>query len=176
MDATLWQRGSSEAVADVDTEAEALFAAQLKAVLEAAFRLVRSCGASPDEAADIIQDASIRAWRHRNQRRGDFRPWFLTIAYHEARRPRRRWLTLPAFWVRDDSVVDEPPLSSELAASMRRLSRRHRLALSLRYSADLSTADVARVLGCSEPAAKQLLLRAREGLRTALMAVREETP
>ena len=47
-------------------------------------------------------------------------------------------------------------------------ARRQRLALSLRYGADLSTAGVAQVMRISEPAAKQLLARARESLRQAL--------
>src|ERR1017187_5658995 len=43
---------------------------------EAALKVVRSLGFSPSDVADVLQQASIRAWRHRDQRRGDFRPWF----------------------------------------------------------------------------------------------------
>lgn len=50
-------------------------------------RVVLSLALSPSEAADVLQEASLRAWRHRDQRRGEFRPWFLSIAYREARRP-----------------------------------------------------------------------------------------
>lgn len=148
-------------------QSEADFSEALVAATEAALRVVRSVGLSPMDAADVLQEASIRAWRHRDQRRGDFRAWFVSIAYREARRPRRRWLTIPAFWGNaEDRRADE--VSEAMAASLQRLPRRQRLALSLRYDAGLSTREVARVLSISEPAAKQLLARARESLRRAV--------
>ena len=61
-----------------------------------------------------------------------------------------------------------------LVAAMRKLPSRQRAALWLRYCDDLAISDVARIIGCSEPAAKQLLLRAREALRQRLQASSEE--
>ena len=78
---------------------------------EAALRVVRSLGLSPSDVADVLQEASIRAWRHRDQRRGEFKPWFIAIAYREARRPRRRWMTLPAFWT---AAAGEPERDERL--------------------------------------------------------------
>jgi len=57
---------------------------------------------------------------------------------------------------------------------MRRLPSRQRAALWLRYIDDLAVADVAKVMGCSETAAKQLLLRGREGLRAHLTSRLQE--
>jgi RNA polymerase sigma-70 factor, ECF subfamily len=131
-------------------------------------------GLAPDDIADVLQDASIRAWRHQAKRRGEFVPWFVAIAYHEARRPRRRWPTIPTFW-RGSETSDAPHGSrDDLDDALARLPRRQRHALSLRYGSDLSVADVARVLRISEPAAKQLLARARASLRRTLMSVRGE--
>ncbi|MFZ0919192.1 MAG: sigma-70 family RNA polymerase sigma factor [Candidatus Dormiibacterota bacterium] len=147
---------------------EAAFSAALVDASEAALRAILSLGLAPSEAADVLQEASIRAWRHREQRRGDFRPWFLSIAYREARRPRRRWLTLPAFWVARGVEPDTDQQLDEVLAALRKLPRRQRLVLSLRSESGLSTKEVAQAMGISEPAAKQLLARARNSLRRAL--------
>jgi DNA-directed RNA polymerase specialized sigma24 family protein len=124
---------SSEEIASHDEE---VFARALLAAVRPALRALRAIGLSEDDAADVLQDASIRAWRHRSQRRGEFVAWFIAIAYHEARRPRRRWPAVPVFWQAQNSIL-----------------------------------DVASTLGISEPAAKQLLARARESLRRTLSSI-----
>jgi RNA polymerase sigma-70 factor (ECF subfamily) len=143
------------------------FASDASGVLPAALRLARSAGCAPDEAADAVQDALLAAWRHREQRTGPFAPWFLAIVYRQARR-RRRWLTVPLGWrgARDDHqpAGGDP----ELAAALAQLPERQRTALWLRYGLDMSTADVAGVLGIAETATKQLLYRAREAVRRSL--------
>jgi len=149
---------------------EAAFASELMAATELAFRVIRSAGLSPEDAADALQEASVRAWRHRSSRRGAFGPWFVAIAYREARRPRRRWLTMPAFWTIRAEGAPPDEMSDDIAASLLALPRRQRIALSLRYEADMSTAAVAQVMHISEPAAKQLLARARDSLRRSLAA------
>jgi RNA polymerase sigma-70 factor (ECF subfamily) len=153
---------------------EDAFADALLSATRPAFRALRAMGLAPEDVADVLQDASIRAWRHRATRRGEFVPWFVAIAYHEARRPRRRWPTIPTFW--RGSEGSEPPQGSrdDLDDALASLPRRQRQALSLRYASDLSIADVARVLRISEPAAKQLLARARASLRRTLLSVRGE--
>jgi len=147
---------------------ETAFSAALIDASEGALRAIRSLGLTPSDAADVLQEASIRAWRHRDQRRGDFRPWFISIAYHEARRPRRRWLTMPAFW---DARTDAPGTDEQLDAvieALPSLPKRQRLVLCLRCEVGLSTLDTAEVMGISESAAKQLLARARESLRRGI--------
>ena len=136
--------------------------------------MIRSLGLTPSDAADVLQEASIRAWRHRDQRRGEFRPWFISIAYHEARRPRRRWLTRPAFW---NAPIEAADADEELDAVLKvlpSLPKRQRIVLSLRCDGGLSTREAALVMGISEPAAKQLLARARESLRRGLETYRRE--
>lgn len=147
---------------------ETAFSAALIDASEGALRAIRSLGLTPADAADVLQEASIRAWRHRDQRRGDFRPWFISIAYHEARRPRRRWLTMPAFWsARTEAPETHEPLDAVLQ-TFPSLPKRQRFVLSLRCEVGLSTREAAVVMGISEPAAKQLLARARESLRRGL--------
>jgi RNA polymerase sigma factor (sigma-70 family) len=152
---------------------EDVFAEELLAAMRPAYRALRSMGLSEDEVADVLQDASIRAWRHRAQRRGTFAPWFIAIAYRETRRPHRRWLVVPAFWQGSRASLDLEDRSDDLDFALARLPRRQRAAVSLRYGSDLTILDVAGALGISEPAAKQLLARARDSLRRTLSSIRE---
>ena len=65
-------------------------------------------------------------------------------------------------------------MDPELVAAMRELPARQRAALWLRYCDDLSVSDVARIMGCRETAAKQLLQRGRDGLRNRLRSRSQE--
>jgi RNA polymerase sigma factor (sigma-70 family) len=164
---------SSEEIASHDEEA---FADALLDALRPALRALRAMGLSEDDTADVLQDASIRAWRHRSQRRGEFAAWFVAIAYHEARRPRRRWPAIPVFWQGASGAPVQEGRSDGLDRALARLPRRQRTAISLRYGSDLTIVDVASTLGISEPAAKQLLARARESLRRTLSSIPRGEP
>ena len=150
------------------------FEAAFRQVSRSAFLLARHLGQSPDEAMDIVQEAALRGWRYRSTRSGEFRPWFLAIVYRLSRRRVPEWIPLPAGWdaAAPNSLRSE--IDPELVAAMRRLPSRQRAALWLRYCDDLAIADVARIMGCSENAAKQLLLRGRDGLRARLSSSSQE--
>lgn len=137
-------------------------------VTRSAFLLARHLGRRTDEATDIVQDAALRAWRYRASRTGDFRPWFLAIVYRLSRSPVPDWVPLPRGWDRPGPDALSSAMDPDLMAAMRELPVRQRAALWLRYGDDLSVGDVARIMGCSEPAAKQLLLRGRDSLRHRL--------
>jgi RNA polymerase sigma-70 factor (ECF subfamily) len=164
---------SSEEHASQDEEA---FAESLLAAVQPAFRALRAMGLAEEDAADVLQDASIRAWRHRAKRQGAFVAWFIAIACHEARRPRRRWPAIPIFWQGARSSSGEQPRNDDLDRALAQLPRRQRTAISLRYGSDLTILDVAGALGISEPAAKQLLARARESLRRTLSSIPRGEP
>ncbi len=144
------------------------FEGAFRQVGRSAFLLARQLGRSTDEAMDIVQEAALRGWRYRSTRKGEFRPWFLTIVYRLSRQRMTDWFPLPAAWDPPAPTSIESSLDPELLAAMRRLPSRQRAALWLRYCDDMSTADVARIIGCSEPAAKQLLSRGRHALRSSL--------
>jgi RNA polymerase sigma factor (sigma-70 family) len=164
----LTRRPAGVSSEDVSGREEEAFAEALLAATRLAFRTLRAVGLSPDDAADALQDAAIRAWRHRAQRRGDFLPWFVAIAYREARRPHRVWATMPAFWRGAADAQAHSGRNEDLDEALALLPRRQRTALSLRYDGDLSIAGVAGVMRISEPAAKQLLSRARDSLRRTM--------
>jgi RNA polymerase sigma factor (sigma-70 family) len=137
-------------------------------VSRSAYLLARQLGRDTDGARDVVQEAALRAWRYRSSRTGAFRPWFLAIVYRVCRGPAPEWLPLPRAWDRPAPEPIETSLDQELVAALGNLPTRQRAALWLRYCDDLSVADVARILRCSETAAKQLLLRGRDALRKQL--------
>jgi RNA polymerase sigma factor (sigma-70 family) len=156
---------------DIPGHDEEAFAAALLAALRPALRALRAMGLSEDDTADVLQEASIRAWRHRAARHGEFAAWFIAIAYREARRPHRRWPAIPVFWQGARNSPHEESRNDDLDRALARLPSRQRTAISLRYGSDLTVLDVASTLGISEPAAKQLLARARESLRRTLSSI-----
>jgi len=155
-------------VASAEIGARRDFELEFRQVSRSAFLLARHLGRDTEAARDVVQEAALRAWRYRSSRTGDFRPWFLAIVYRLCRGPMPEWLPLPRAWDRaapDPIVLSMDP---DLLSALRTLPPRQRAALWLRYCDDLATADVASILRCSETAAKQLLLRARDSLRERL--------
>ena len=160
------QAVASRSTAHGDERAE--FELAFKGVSRSAFLLARHLGRDTEAATDIVQEAALRAWRYRSSRSGEFRPWFLAIVFRLSRSRLPAWLPLPASW---EPIAPDPiamSMDPALVAAMRELPGRQRAALWLRYCDDLAVTDVARIIGCTEPAAKQLLLRAREALRKRL--------
>ena len=154
--------------AAADRDARREFEVEFREVSRSAFLLARTLGRDTEAASDIVQEAALRAWRYRWSRKGEFRPWFLAIVHRLSQSRLPSSLPLPASW---DQAAPDPIASSmdpTLVAALRALWSRQRAALWLRYCEDLAVSDVARIIGCSEPAAKQLLRRAREALRKRL--------
>lgn len=159
-------------VSEADARRE--FELEFRQVSRSAFLLARHLGRDTEATRDVVQEAALRAWRYRSSRTGDFRPWFLAIVYRQCRGPIPGWLPLPRTWDRAAPDPIDSAMDSDLLAALRTLPARQRAALWLRYCDDLTTADVARVLHCSDSAAKQLLLRSRDALR-ARLTPHEET-
>lgn len=152
----------------LQTDESDRFESAFREVSRSAFLLARQLGRQTDEARDIVQEAALRAWRFRSGRRGEFRPWFLTIVYRLCRRRPLDWLPLPAGWDRPVPPGIDSRLDPDLIAALSALPTRQRAALWLRYCEDLAIDDVAAVMRISNAAAKQLLFRGREALRQKL--------
>ena len=124
-------------------------------------------------AEDVVQEAALKAWRHLGRLRPDapLRPWFLTVVANECRSARRsRWWRVLRFaeiasWRRSVGLEER----IDLAAALDRLPGHHLMALSLYYHLDLPIDEVARVLGCTENAARQRIHRALVALRPAVV-------
>jgi RNA polymerase sigma-70 factor (ECF subfamily) len=152
-------------------EAQA-FEQLLTPVLEVGFRLAMTMLNDRGMAEDVVQEAALKAWRNLGRLRPDspLRPWFLTVVANECRSARRtRWWRVLRFpemaAARQVARVEE---RIDLAAALDRLPQHHLLPLSLYYHLDLPIAEVARVLGCSEGAARVRIHRALAALRPAM--------
>lgn len=136
----------------------------MPAMIRLAARIAPRSG--PD---DVVQDALIRAWRHRTRydsRRGSFSNWLIAIVANEARRAASRQ-RLP--------INVAPPMHSlsaddqiDIEDALRRLAPRQRLAVDCYYFAGLSVSETAAVMECAEGTVKSTLSDARTRLRLEL--------
>lgn len=177
----------------------AAFAALVRRHQRGLFGFLGRMGIGQAQAQDLAQESFLRVWRHLGEfdpRRAAFSTWLYTIA----RRLALNWLdraeqTLVVPSAGGES--DEPGLADGAAAAdaraggwgddplqqleqqrerawlqagMRRLPLADRSLLALAYVHDMSLAQIARIEGVSEAAAKARLHRARGRLREILVA------
>jgi RNA polymerase sigma-70 factor (ECF subfamily) len=135
-------------------------------------RLAYRYASNPSEAEDIAQDALLRAWRHRFSLRDDDRrnQWLATIVRNEAFRQHARVRPDPTSAIESQEGVEDQRVlatveQADLHAALKCLNERDRELLEMRYSQDLSQAEIAHKLGIPEGTAKIRLHRARDRLR-----------
>jgi RNA polymerase sigma-70 factor (ECF subfamily) len=148
------------------------------------YRFAAMISSSSHDADDLAQTALERAIRGLSafdENRGEIEGWLWRIvanaARDTARSARRRRLLLEALIHSvDRSARQGPPETPDeaLLAAVRALPDRQRIAIALRYGADLSLRAVAATLGLSEPATGMLIRRALDRLRRELTP--EENP
>lgn len=127
----------------------------------------------PTDAADIAQEALVRAWRHREAMASasNQRAWLRTVVRNEAARFYGR---RPATGkeLRPEPAEDERLLGvlvrADVARAVNRLSPSERLIVVLRYYQDLTQPAIAQRLNLPEGTVKVRLHRARTKLRRAL--------
>lgn len=140
---------------------------------------------SVDDAADVIQESLVRAYRslRRCRDRSNFKGWLFRILSnqcktHLARRKRRRTEPLAAEVVRlpapEDPVADAEASDERrrLQAALQRLPIDQREALVLHYMEGWSVSEMAELLSASTSAIKMRLLRGRTALREHLEGMR----
>jgi len=128
------------------------------------------------DAADCYQETVLAALRaYPDLRRvTNLKGWLFTIAHHKAldhhrRVARRRQSDREP---PEQPMVDEPTDES-LWAAVHRLPPKQRAAVLHRFVADLPYADIATLLGCSEPAARQNVRAGLAALRADLAVATE---
>lgn len=145
-------------------------------------RIYRLCLSMLDDAADAedaTQESFIAALKALKSYRGDsaFQTWLISIALNVCRsslRQRKRrtalgsTLTDPAIAGEGAPTPEMHALKSEssqaLWAAMNKLDEKHRLPIYLRYYHELSTAEIARVLGINQGTVHSRLSIARSQL------------
>lgn len=112
-------------------------------------RVLVNGGDAENVAAETVARAQVR-WKSVS---GHAEPWVVTVAarlsVREARRARYPWIE-----ARTDAApdrADEAVVRVDLGRALRRLSRRQRQAVVLRYLADLTDSQGASAMGCSVP-------------------------
>jgi len=153
---------------------EGAFSALLRPLIVSAYRLAGAMLHDPHTAEDVVQDASLKAWRKLRQVRpgAEMKPWFLGIVANECREVRRgRWwsvLKVPDSELPVRSSGDSLAAFADLRRAIRRLRHRRRLLLVLHWYLDLPLVEVAAITGLSEEAVKSELSRAVGQLRNLL--------
>ena len=161
--------------AEARTFIEGLFARHRGEIYAYLVRMLRD----PELAADLTQDAFIRAYRAYADLddQAKAKAWLYQIAHRVALDEiRRRKIIRFVPWVGEsrgaapsaERLVLDARLSGDLERALRRIPERQRSALLLAEVHDMSGLELAAALGTSHVAARALLTRARESLRRAL--------
>lgn len=170
---------SDEALATVSRSNGQAFAVLYGRYVQQVFRWAANC-VGPKDAEDLTQEVFIKALRAIPRFRGpSFPAWLFAIARNAARDHGRRQRLLR----RNSGGPPLPGLPASqkvetrllMDAALGSLPPRQRAAVELRYFADLSVADVGRVLNLSLGATKALLHRALESLRARIGEDGEES-
>lgn len=161
-------------------EALPAFAAFFNAYADRARRLAyRLLGGDLDGADDVVQDAFLKAFRALPHFRRDasLQTWFFRILVREAHNHRRRRLLRQSLrwgWGEEAPAVDshrDPVLRRRVGEAINALSRRQREVFVLVYLEELTVAEAAAVIGCSDGTVKTQLYRARQKLQAQLRDV-----
>ncbi len=150
---------------------EDLFRAYHSVILTAAFNRLNDLG----DAENVTAEVFTVAWRHRSEHESSFTlPWlYATLRnvvgneYRRRSRSTRRHERLTA-----ETAVSAPHGFDEEAVMLRQvvsnLRPDDRELIWMAYWEELTREEMAEIVGCSLPAVKVRLLRARERLRTLL--------
>ena len=143
-----------------------------------------------DAAADIVQHAFIQLFTHVQDLHADegLKPWLFRVARHRCLDEIRRQRTTafsqlapddeggsPLDYYADsaplpDDLAERDDLQQILAEAIASLPPKYREVVALRYTADLSFAEIGTVLGIPEATAKTQFHRAKPLLRAFLRA------
>ncbi|MDX8352377.1 RNA polymerase sigma factor [Cognatiyoonia sp. IB215182] len=136
-----------------------------------------------DAGEDVLQEAFVKIWQNAHRfdpNRGTGTAWIFTIVRNVARdhlrRQRLRWLvgldalvTEPVDTAPDQTVqADDRAKLRQVQAEMLDLPDRQRMALLLSATAGLDTHEIATIMGSSQGAVEQLIVRARRHLRARM--------
>jgi RNA polymerase sigma-70 factor (sigma-E family) len=124
-----------------------------------------------DDAEDLVQTTLIRLARHWPRALDNpdayARRVLVNLASDHSRRRRRHPERLGAVPETATDAAPVPP-ADELLAALRSLPQRQRATVVLRFWDDLSVAETARLLGCSEGTVKSTTSKALTRLRSVL--------
>lgn len=161
-----------------DGEAFWILVSRYRQALE---RILRPIAGDPDTARDLVQDATLRAFKNLHLYRADhrFSTWFFRIGINLAISKRRRQKLDQRVRQRlappDADALPGPVESTllredgeRLARAIRRLPDRYQEIIRLRYSDELSCKEIARRMDTTPNSVSIVLFRAKQKLRKDL--------
>ena len=144
-------------------------------LVQPGYRLACALLHDPELSEDVVQEASVIAWRKINRLESPARAraWFFGIVANECRNARRTgWLRRVTFGIPSSVSIasgeDRSVTHEDVRHALGKLSHRDRLAVSLYFYLDMPMDDVAAVLGSSTEATRKRLQRAVHRLRPDL--------
>jgi RNA polymerase sigma-70 factor, ECF subfamily len=154
---------------------EAFYLREYHAVVQLAYALSGSRLA----AEDIAQEAFLGAFRDWEGIRHPS-AWVRKVVVRRAGRTAHRWLLEAGALARllarrGPAVAELPEQDAEVWRAVRALPRRQAQVIALRYVADASVAEIARMLGLAEGTVKAQLHRGRQSLAARLETGGEDT-
>lgn len=177
---------------------ETAFAALVEENQNKVYALALRMVGSPEDAADLAQEAFLSAWRGLPQFQGTaaFSTWLhrlTTNACIDFLRKEKRRRTMGTVFSLDDTeegaAYDVPDLEADphrmlekkeirehISEAMDALSEEHRRVLSLREISGLSYTHIADLLGLEEGTVKSRIARARLALRKKLLETGNFSP
>jgi RNA polymerase sigma-70 factor (ECF subfamily) len=165
----------------------AAFAQLYRRYVDRVYRYLLIKVGNVEDAQDLTAQTFLAAMESikQYQRQGTFGAWLIGIAQNKANDHFRRLKEvvslddiadiLPADFSLDD-IVDQSLQVSDIVSALKELSPDRAEALTLRIYSELSAAEIGRILGKSEAAAKMLVHRAIQDLRTRLASSDEVQP
>lgn len=166
------QRVATVPVSAVSPVNEQSFTDLLVPLVQPAYRLACAMLHDPSAAEDVVQDASVIAWRKvgRLHDQSKVRAWFLGIVANECRNAkRRRWLTAVTLGLPSElSVVSGENRTvdrADVRQALRQLSHEDRLVVVLYFYLDMPMEEIATVARTSVGATRTRLYRAVHRLR-----------
>jgi RNA polymerase sigma-70 factor (ECF subfamily) len=137
-----------------------------------------------DSALDVLQEVWIKTFRGIRKLKdpGALRPWLYSITHSVAiDRIRREYARdrAESAQLENFQEAEEPSFAEEDAAAIHRalgqIGIRHREVLVLHFLQDLSIAEIAKVVGCSEGTVKSRIHYAKQAMKRILEGANHET-
>lgn len=159
-------------VRTVSSVNEQAFTDLLVPLVQPAYRLACAMLHDSGAAEDIVQDASVIAWRKvgKLNDQSKVRSWFLGIVANECRNARRRrWLTAVTIGLPSELSVlsgeNRTVNGADVRHALRQLSHDDRLVVVLYFYLDMPVEEIATIARTSVGAARTRLYRAIRRLR-----------
>lgn len=124
-----------------------------------------------DESEDLTAEIFVAALRGLNRYRGgSFSAWLFRVARNrllnfERDEAKRRYAQLPPDLAAPTDFTEAVQAKEVVWSLIPKLSRKQQEAITLKFAADLTTGEVAEVMGMNSPAVKMLLVRGLRRLR-----------